>query len=98
MISRRNVGTVHVDSGQILILDPVRMTDWQYNAVVDAPRDRGAAEVWLEEVTTIEDAFADEVRRTNDGVVIETGGDGSFTVEVEYDERSQPSAVRIRLT
>jgi hypothetical protein len=45
---------------------------------------------------TIEN-FLDPPRRTNDGVVIDTGSDGSFNVWVEYGADGQPASIRIDL-
>jgi hypothetical protein len=88
----QRVGQIHVDSGQILILDPVRLTDIQYDSVVRTDRADHTAEVWLEreeDEVTIEN-FLDAPRRTNDGVVVETGGGGSFSVLIEYGEDGMP--------
>lgn len=94
----RRVGRVHIDSGQILILDPVRLTEVQYDSVVRAPRTDRAAEVWLEseegEVTV--ENFLDPPRRTNDAVVVGTD-DGSYAVWVEYGGDGRPSSIRVDL-
>ena len=67
--------------------------------MVPTTRDRHAAEVWLEnedaEVTV--ENFLDPPRRTNDGVVIETGSDGSFAMSVDYGDDGQPASIRIDL-
>jgi hypothetical protein len=85
---RKIIGRVHVDSAQILILDPVRLTETQHDSVSRALEDDAAVEVWLEneagEVTV--ENFLDPPNRTNDGVAIRTGEDGSFAVWAEYDE------------
>jgi hypothetical protein len=93
------VGQVHVDSAQILIMDPVRLRESQYDSVVRTPRDRHAAKVWLkneEGEVTIEN-FMEPPRRTNDGVVVDTGSDGSFSIEVECGEEGRPTSIRIDL-
>jgi hypothetical protein len=93
---RRVAGNVHVDSAQILILDPGRLTEWQYNSVIDTPRVENTAEVWLEESVTVEN-FLDPPKRTNDGVVVDTGSDGSFSVQVEYGDHGFVTSIRIDL-
>jgi hypothetical protein len=93
------VGWVHVDSAQILILDPVRLKEVQYDSVVRGADDRKAAEVWIENEEgeiTIEN-FLDPPRRTNDGVVIATGSDGSFPITIEYGSDGEPASIRISL-
>ena len=96
---RKVVGRVHVDSAQILILDPGRLREVQYDSVVRTPRHDHAAEVWLEnevgEVTV--ENFMDPPSRTNDGIVVNTEGDGSFSVWVEYDEDGRPRSIGIDL-
>src|SRR5262249_14484817 len=98
-MERKVVGRVHVDSAQILILDPVRLREVQYDSVVQTPRTDNAAEVWLEhevgEVTV--ENFMDPPRRTNDGVVVNTAGDGSFSVWVEYGDDGLPRSIGIDL-
>src|SRR5579862_6834118 len=96
---REAVGRIHVDSGQILILDPGRLkNEVQCDSMVRTPRVRYAAEVWLEheegEVTV--ENFLDPARRTNDGVVVETD-DGTYSVWVEYDDDGLPTSIRIDL-
>jgi len=71
----------------------------QYDSVIRVPRVDHTAEVWLEREegeVTIEN-FLDPPRRTNDGVVIDTGSDGSFNVWVEYGANGQPASIRIDL-
>jgi hypothetical protein len=99
MSERKRAGRVHVDSGQILILDPVRLQETQYDSVARTPRVEDAAEVWVEnekgEVTV--ENFLDPPRRTNDGVVVDTGSDGSFSVWIEYGDDGSPRSIRIDL-
>lgn len=94
---RQIVGRVHVDSGQIVILDPGRLTEIQYESVVRALADKGAIEVWLEheEGEVRVENFLDPPTRTNDGVAISTGEDGSFPVWVEYDEDGTPRSLGV---
>ena len=97
---RRVVGRVNVDSGQIFIVEPMRLTEVQYDSVVRALDEAdGAVEVWIENElgeVTIEN-FLDPPIRTNDGVAIRTNRDGSFPVWVEYDEEGLPTSIGIDL-
>ncbi len=95
----RLVGHIHIDSAQILILDPVRLNETQYDSLMIAQASRvdGAAEVWIEnEPPTIEN-FLDPPRRTNDGVVVETGRDGSVSVFVDRAADGRLRSIRLEI-
>jgi hypothetical protein len=89
MAERRLVGHLHLDSAQILILDPVRLgTEDEYQRVVQVTLEKKAGEVWLRD---------EELETTNDGIALETGSDGEFPVYVDYDDGGLPRAVYIDL-
>jgi hypothetical protein len=97
MRQRKVAGRVHVDSALILILDPGRLTEWQYNSVLDEIQDHDTAEIWLEKEPRAEEILGAVPRRTNDGVVVGTGTDGSFEVHIEYGPHGRPVSIRIDL-
>jgi hypothetical protein len=97
MTKREVVGYIHVDSAMIFLLDPGRLLDWQYNSIIDTPVTGAATEVWLDEEPDADEVLGYKPRRTNDGVVVPTGSDDSFPVEIEYGTDGQPDAIRIQL-
>ena len=89
-MSEKHVGSVGVDSAQVLILDPVNLgSGAEYQRVVDVSLASGAGEVWLRET---------ELETSNDGVVISTESDGRFPVYVTYSSSGERTSVRIDLT
>jgi hypothetical protein len=88
-MTEKHVGSIGVDSAQVLILDPANLGDEaEYQRVVDVSLEKGAGEVWLRD-TGLEES--------NHGVVIETHGDGRFPVYVSYSPDGQPQSIRIDL-
>jgi len=86
----KHVGSIGIDSAQLLILDPVNLADEaEYQRVVDVSLEKHAGEVWLRD-TGLEES--------NHGVVVETQGDGRFPVYVSYGPTGAPRSVRIDLT
>jgi hypothetical protein len=97
MRQRKVAGTIHVDSALILILDPGRLAEWQYDSVIDEIQSGDTAEIWLDEEPKAEEILGAVPRRTNDGVVVSTGSDGSFDVQVEYGPHGRPVSIHIDL-
>lgn len=88
----RHVGSVYVDSGQILILEPGRLgSEAEYQRVVEVTLAAGAGEVWLRD-------YQLPVRPTADGVAVGTDADGAFPVFVTYDRDGTPTSIRIALS
>ena len=86
----RHVGNVYVDSGQILILEPTRLSSKdEYDRVLRASNASEAGEVWLRDSPPVE--------MTADGVVVGVGGDGQFPVFVTYSADGTPTSIRIDL-
>jgi hypothetical protein len=89
MAERKLVGHLHLDSAQILILEPTRLdSEAEYQRVVEVTLEKGAGEVWLRDGA---------VETTSDGVVVETGNDGEFPVYVEYHDDGVAKSIHIDL-
>lgn len=89
-MTEKHVGSIGVDSSQLLILDPVNLgSEAEYQRVVDVSLEKGAGEVWLRETG---------LQSSNDGVVVGTEGDGRFPVYVSYSPAGEPQSIRIDLT
>ena len=87
--TERHVGSVAVDSAQIVITDPINLgSEDRYQRVVDLTLEKGAG--------AIVDLDGQGLQ-SSDGVAVETGGDGSFPVYVTYDDAGRPVSVRIDL-
>jgi hypothetical protein len=88
-MEERHVGNVYVDSGQIVILEPTRLSsEDEYQRVVDVSLEKGAGEVSLRE---------SKLEISADGVVVETTSDAVFPVFVTYDDSGIPTQIRIAL-
>jgi hypothetical protein len=71
------------------------MQDEERERVFKAAEARGSGPVWLADPPG---GLADPPENTGDGVLIETGSDGTFPVMVSYNESGTPTSIRIDLS
>ena len=88
-MTEKQVGSVAVDSAQIVITDPLNLgSEERYQRVVDLTIEKGAGEIIDLDGGGLQ---------SSDGVAVGVGRDGSFPVFVTYDDAGRPTSVRIAL-
>jgi len=107
MPTRRQIGIVHVDSGQLMVCDPCYLDKWDHTEAGfdDDPNraifGRGGCETVLRSsahAVQLHSPTRAGGLAAGAGVVTSTGhGDGTFPVFVEYDEEGLPCQMIVEM-